>query len=56
MKQKTKSHPWAIYLTIIFIILKMCRVIDWSWWWVLSPEWIVLLVVGVATLWYFNIK
>lgn len=28
-------------LGLAFIILKLCKVIDWSWWWVLSPFWIV---------------
>jgi len=27
-------------LTIVFIILKLCDVIDWSWIWVLAPIWI----------------
>ena len=27
-------------LTIVFIIFKMLGKIDWSWWWVLSPIWI----------------
>lgn len=27
-------------LLIIFIILKLTKVIDWSWLWVLSPLWI----------------
>jgi hypothetical protein len=27
-------------LTIAFIILKLCHVINWSWLWVLSPLWI----------------
>ena len=27
-------------LTIVFVVLKLCKVIDWSWWWVLSPIWI----------------
>ena len=27
-------------LTIVFIILKLCDIIAWSWWWVLSPLWI----------------
>ena len=27
-------------LTILFIGLKLCNVIDWSWCWVLSPLWI----------------
>ena len=28
-------------MAIVFITLKLCKVIDWSWWWVLSPIWIV---------------
>jgi len=31
---------WAIVLCIIFVILKLCKVIAWSWLWVLSPLWI----------------
>ena len=27
-------------LTIVFIVLKLCKVINWSWVWVLSPIWI----------------
>ena len=26
-------------LTVAFVILKLCKVIDWSWWWVLAPLW-----------------
>lgn len=29
-------------LTILFIGLKLCGVIAWSWWWVLAPLWIPL--------------
>ena len=32
-------------LTILFIGLKLGNVINWSWWWVLSPIWISLLIV-----------
>lgn len=32
-------------LAIVFIVLKLCGVIDWSWWWVLSPIWIPVLVL-----------
>lgn len=24
-------------LTIVFIVLKLCKVISWNWFWVLSP-------------------
>ena len=27
-------------LTIVFVVLKLCKVINWSWVWVLSPLWI----------------
>lgn len=27
-------------LAIVFITLKLCRVIEWSWWWVLAPLWV----------------
>lgn len=32
-------------LTIVFIALKLMGYITWSWLWVLSPLWIVFLVV-----------
>ena len=35
-------------LAIVFIVLKLTNVIDWSWWWVLSPIWISLIIILVA--------
>ena len=32
-------------LTIAFIVLKLLKVISWSWLWVLSPIWIPLVIV-----------
>jgi hypothetical protein len=44
-------------LTILFIGLKLSKVIDWSWWWVTAPIWIpfaacllILAVIGVIKL------
>lgn len=38
-------------LTIVFVTLKLCAVIEWSWWWVLSPLWIpVALFLAIAVL------
>lgn len=34
-------------LQIVFIIFKLCRIIDWSWWWVLAPTWITILIAAV---------
>ncbi len=42
---------FAGLLTIVFITLKLCNVIAWSWWWVLSPIWISLgLVLGIIAI------
>ncbi|MEI3061365.1 MAG: hypothetical protein V8T29_12160 [Oscillospiraceae bacterium] len=35
-------------LTIVFTVLKLTRVITWSWWWVLSPMWISILLLIVV--------
>ena len=45
-----------IVLTIVFLILKLCDVITWSWVWVFSPIWItwgilILLIITVAIFW-----
>lgn len=32
-------------LGIAFVVLKLCHVIDWSWWWVLSPFWIPIAIL-----------
>ena len=37
-------------LLIVFIVLKLCKIINWSWWWVLSPFWIPL---GLAIIFVF---
>lgn len=34
-------------LGLLFIALKLCGVIDWSWWWVLAPFWIPIALVVV---------
>ena len=26
-------------LGVAFVVLKLCGVIDWSWWWVTAPFW-----------------
>ena len=38
-------------LFIVFLILRLCKVIAWSWWWVTSPLWIMaLLAIAVMIL------
>lgn len=35
-------------ITIVFVVLKLTEVIDWSWWWVLSPILISFALVIIA--------
>lgn len=35
-------------LQIVFIVLKLCKIINWSWWWVLAPTWIGFIVGIIA--------
>lgn len=43
-------------LTIVFIVLKLTKVIAWSWLWVLSPLWINLCVAIVLLIIYELLK
>ena len=48
-------------LTIIFVVLKLVDVIDWNWWWVVSPALIeigldILFVIGFASYYHINHK
>lgn len=36
-------------LTIVFIVLKLLKVIKWSWLWVLSPLWISFIIGLILT-------
>ena len=39
-------------LFIVFLVLKLCNVIDWSWWWVTAPLWGALAIaVVIAIIW-----
>ena len=35
-------------LFIVFLILKLTGVIDWSWWWVTSLIWIPVVMVALV--------
>lgn len=43
-------------LTIVFIVLKLTKVITWSWWWVLSPLWIPIVLAVTLPLVILFIK
>lgn len=50
MVNKSSGMGFPEVLTLIFIVLKLTNVIEWSWIWVLSPIAIVLIVIGLLQL------
>lgn len=35
-------------LFLIFMVLKLTNVIDWSWWWVTAPLWIPFILAVIV--------
>lgn len=58
MSESSKSSGGGIgvlgLLGVVFVTLKLCGVIDWSWWWVTAPFWggfaLFILIFVVALL------
>ena len=50
MSSSDRGSGFTGVLTIIVIILKLIGCITWSWWWVLSPIWISIIVVLIILL------
>jgi hypothetical protein len=57
MKNKISGTKLALGLNglivIVLTILKLCKIINWSWWWILCPIWVsagIVLVVFVIIL------
>ena len=62
----TGGLSFTSVLFFVFLVLKLCGIIDWSWWWITAPLWgglalilagylIFLVVVGILALfkpWY----
>lgn len=42
------SMPNALFL--VFLVLKLTGVIDWSWWWITSPLWMGVIFAIVITI------
>lgn len=53
------NMAWSTILTIVFVVLKLTDVIDWSWWWVLSPviiHTLIILTLFGAVYWWVKRK
>jgi fatty acid desaturase len=52
MDNNNGAMKFCDVLLIVFVVLKLVGVINWSWWWVLAPFWIpfllyILLIVAI---------
>ena len=53
MTNNSSGLGFSSILTLIFIVLKLIGIINWSWWWVLSPIFInvaILLIIAIIGL------
>ena len=48
MKEKSSGLTLADLFLVAFVTLKLIGVISWSWWWVLSPIWISMIIALVV--------
>lgn len=48
MNNKGSSIGFMSLLQIVFIVLKLCGVINWTWFWVLSPIWLEIIIIVIA--------
>jgi len=44
-------------LGVAFVVLRLCDVIDWSWWWVTAPFWgpvalLLSVALGALIVWF----
>lgn len=46
-KMENKMQVDLGLLFIVFLVLKLCGVITWSWWWVTAPIWIPFLLLFI---------
>lgn len=56
-KSSSNGIGFGGLLTLVFIVLKLCKVIDWSWWWILSPVWIgifIIIIIFLAALFFMK--
>ena len=43
-------------LAIVFIVLKLTGVVNWSWWWVLAPIWVSIVLAIIILIIYDILK
>ena len=38
-KSVSTAFPLTGITFLVFLVLKLCKVIDWLWWWITAPLW-----------------
>ena len=56
MDNNSKGTSITTVLTLIFVVLKLCGIIKWSWIWVLSPTWLSIVLYLVTLIVFTTIK
>ena len=56
MKNNNGGIGFFSVLQIVFIVLKLCGLINWSWLWVLSPTWIGAAIVLTLIIIYLRLE
>ena len=50
----TGGISFGTVLFLIFLVLKLTHLIDWSWWWVTAPLWIplglVIIIIAIGAI------
>lgn len=44
------NFPVLSILGLIFVTLKLTNYITWSWWWVLAPFWLPIVIVLIIAI------
>ena len=52
MKESSTGIGFVGLLTIVFITLKLTKVINWAWGWVLAPLWISAIILIILFVFY----
>ena len=60
LEKSRKSYMNSIFvelITVAFVVLRLLNIIDWSWWWVLSPLWIPcgLAILALIIIWVVSL-
>lgn len=49
MQTRNNSLSLPMILTLIFLVLKLTKNIDWSWWYIFSPLWIGFIIIFIIS-------